>query len=116
MKVRVPEDVAQDSVSFVPVLRDTVDREDRNALREAVYVQQFAPNQEPGGIDWRPSTRQRGVFDGEWRLVDLAGVELLTQESRDPLELRANRLTDGLSVTAQNYARLRALLLAAMPD
>jgi arylsulfatase A-like enzyme len=116
MRVRVPETTAQDSVSFVPVLRDLVDRENRNALREAVYVQQFAPNQEPGGTAWHASSRQRGVFDGDWRLVDLAGVQLMTRESRDPLELSANRLSEEIPVGDQNYARLRALMLAAMPD
>lgn len=99
-----------DSVSMVPVLRDQVARTDVNALRESVVVQSFRPL----GADpahWNAARRQRAVFDGQWRLLDVAGAESLYDEATDPLE--AN---DVAAANPGEVGRLRALMDAVVPD
>ncbi len=99
-----------DSVSMNPILRDEVVRSDVNALRESVVVQNFRPL----GADpahWKPARRQRAVFDGRWRLLDVAGTESLYDEATDPLEAQ-----DVAAANPAEVGGLRALMDAVVPD
>jgi len=99
-----------ESVSMNPILRDEVVRSDVNAVRESVVVQSFRPLG-AGPRTWNATRRQRAVFDGRWRLLDVAGIESLYDEATDPLE--AN---DVAAANPGEVSRLRALLDAAVPD
>lgn len=99
----------QDSVSFMPVLRDVVDREDVNALRSSVVVQSATPVTANSSL-WTPSQRRRAVFDGRWRLLNEGGTESLYDEGTDPTEEH-----DVIGSFPAEAERLRALLNAQVP-
>lgn len=107
--VTIPAGVAPHSVSFLPVLQDKVDRENRNALRSSVVVQSAIPVTANSSL-WVASQRQRAVFDGRWRLLNVGGTESLHDEETDPLEV-----TDVISTYPDEAARLRALMTAQVP-
>jgi arylsulfatase A-like enzyme len=75
-----------DSVSFRPVLYDAVDRSNVNAVRSFSLSQNFLPVGALDPAQYIASQRQRAVFDGRWRLLNVAGTESLYDELTDPLE------------------------------
>lgn len=105
----VPITHACDGVSLVPALQDAVDREDKNALRPAVFVQSFRPMGAAPGA-YVAGQRQRAAWDGRFRYTNLAGVEGLYDNLTDPLEA-----TNVIASFPDDADRLRALLLAAIP-
>lgn len=108
-----PESIDGESgYSFYGAIRDTVDRENKTAIRPYVFVNQFLPIGETDMSQVNQSSRQRAIYDGEYRLlIQGTAADTLFYRRNDPLEA-----TDIAAQEPEIAAALRAALDAVVPD
>lgn len=107
--------VAQDSVSLMPVIKDTVNRRDVNALHDYIVTQTFSPVGVTNPASWLPSRRQRGIYDGRHRLINIVGAKQLYDNRSDFVEAH-DLLSGAVGVVEQGIAdSLEAALDAILP-
>lgn len=105
-----PVTLDRDGVSFMPAVQDAVDRSDVNALRSHILLQNFLPVGTTNTALWIPSQRQRCVYDGRYRYLNVAGVEYLYDDVVDFVEANNTIASD-----TANATRLRAIMASELP-
>lgn len=104
------------STSFVPALFDTVDPENVQAFKDNSVEQIFFPLGVTNPSNFEPTSRQRSITDGSFRLILFSdGTDPQFYDERiDPLE--AEDIYGGLNPEQQvAYDNLHAKLLADLP-
>lgn len=102
-------------VSFLPALRDAVDRDDPQAIKPYSIEQAFFPIGETNPANFVASSRQRSITDGRWRLIVSASETVLYDTRGDPLELTNLYGDDMTEAQSEAYARLLAALEDELP-
>lgn len=108
--------IAQDSVSFLPALMDSVDCDDPQALKQYVISQEFTPVGETNPANWSALTRGRSITDGRYRYTVPKerdpSIPGLFDRFTDPFELLENDLA---GTGHPKEAELEAALEAVLP-
>lgn len=103
MGIPKPAGVTLDGVSLMPLMQDTVDRTDPQAVRVGLLVETFQPGGQTNHSLWITGSRTYGWWEGRYRLVsNTAGVLQLYDNMTDPLE--ATDLLGVAVVSAVNQA------------